>query len=102
LAFSTYSAHQTGYLHVEELKIDPYLSPCTKVESKWNKNNGRLYTMNLVKEIMRIGLTRGYRKRLSEQNTGRHCEYMHRTCIVSSQSGPSTRHGIDTMCSLAN
>ena len=34
-----------------EIKIDPYLSPCTKLKSKWIKDfNIKLDTLNLIKE----------------------------------------------------
>ena len=33
------------------MKIDPYLSPCTKLKSKWIKDlNINLNTMNLIEE----------------------------------------------------
>jgi hypothetical protein len=35
------------------MKIDPYLSPCTKLKSKWIKDfNIKLNTLNLVEEKM--------------------------------------------------
>jgi hypothetical protein len=33
-ASSANGAGRTEYLHVEEYKIDPYLSPCTKLKSQ--------------------------------------------------------------------
>ena len=36
-AFSTNGVGTTGLYNVEECEIDPFLSPCTKVKSKWIK-----------------------------------------------------------------
>ena len=34
-----------------EMKVDPYLSPCTKLKSKWIKDlNINLNTLNLIEE----------------------------------------------------
>jgi hypothetical protein len=39
------------------MKIDPYLSPCTKLKSKWIKNlNIKPHTRNLVEENVGKGL----------------------------------------------
>ena len=35
---STNDAGPTGFWYVEKMKIDPYLSPCTKLKSKWIKD----------------------------------------------------------------
>jgi hypothetical protein len=49
-ASSTNRDELTGCLYVE-IKIDPYLSPCTKLKSKWIKDfNIKLDTLNLIKE----------------------------------------------------
>ena len=32
------------------MKIDPYLSPCTKLKSKWIKDLINLTTLNLIEE----------------------------------------------------
>ena len=36
-AFSTIGAGTTGGYPVEKMQFDPFLSPCTKVKSKWIK-----------------------------------------------------------------
>jgi hypothetical protein len=39
------------------MKIDPYLSPCRKLKSKWIKDLSiKPYTMNLIEEKMRKSL----------------------------------------------
>ena len=41
------------------IKIDPYLSPCTKLSSKWIKDfNIKLGTLNLIEEKVRSTLER--------------------------------------------
>jgi hypothetical protein len=38
-------------IHLQKLKLDPYLSPCTSVNSKWIKDlNIRPETLKLVQE----------------------------------------------------
>ena len=37
-AFLTNGAGSTGGQHVEKLQINPFLSPCTKLKSKWFKD----------------------------------------------------------------
>ena len=49
-ASSTNRDELTGCLYVE-IKIDPYLSPCTKLKSKWIKNlHIKPDTLNLIEE----------------------------------------------------
>jgi hypothetical protein len=50
-ASSTNVAWKSGYLPVKKLKVDPYLSPCTSINSKWIKDlNIRPKTLKLVQE----------------------------------------------------
>jgi hypothetical protein len=50
-ASSTNGASITGCLHVEKMKIDTYLSPFTKLKSKWIKDlNINLDTLHLIEE----------------------------------------------------
>ena len=64
-ASSTNGAGITGCQPVEEMKIDPYLSPCTKLTSKWIKDlNMNLTTLNLKEE--KLG------SRLQYMGTGDH------------------------------
>ena len=54
-AFSTNGADQSGCLHGEECQVDPYLSPHTKLKSKWIKDlNIKLDTLNLIEEKWEI------------------------------------------------
>jgi hypothetical protein len=47
----------TGSLHVGKMKINPYLSPCTKLRSKWLKNlNIKSDTLNRIEEKVRKSL----------------------------------------------
>ena len=49
--YSTNGAGITGYQHVEDMQIDPYLPPFTKGKSKWNKDlNINPVTQNLIEE----------------------------------------------------
>ena len=61
------------------MKIDPYLSPCTKLKSKWIKNlNIKPDTLNLIEEKMG--------KSLELIGTGRH--FLNRppmTCALRSR-----------------
>jgi hypothetical protein len=53
-ASSTNGAGQTGTLHVKRIQIDPYLLPCTKLNSKWTKDlNTKPDTLNLIEEQKR-------------------------------------------------
>ena len=55
------------------MKIDPYLSPCTKLKSQWMKDlNINLITLNLIEE--KVG------RRLQHMGTGDH--FLGRTPIV--------------------
>ena len=48
---STNDAGLTCYLYVKEKKIDPYLSPCTKLKSKWiNDFNIKPDKMYIIKK----------------------------------------------------
>ena len=50
-AFSTNGAGTTGGYHVEEHQIDPFLSPCTKVKTKWIKElHIKPETLKLIEE----------------------------------------------------
>ena len=53
------------------MKMDPCLSPCTKLKSKWIKDlNTKPYTLNLTKENMGMNLElTGTGGKLPEQNT---------------------------------
>ena len=54
-------------------KIDPYLSPCTKLKSKWIKNlNINLTTLNLIEE--KVGSS------LQHMGTGDH--FLHKTPVA--------------------
>ena len=45
------------------MKIDPYLSPCTKLKSKWIKDlNIKPDTLNLIEE--KVGWVRGVAQRV--------------------------------------
>ena len=48
-AFSINGAGTTGWYHVERLGIDPFLSPCTNVKSKWIKE------LHIKPETLRVG-----------------------------------------------
>ena len=55
-AYLTSGAGITGYQHVKKMKVDPYLSPCTKLKSKWIKDlNIKPATLNLIEE--KVGST---------------------------------------------
>ena len=57
----------------KRMKIDPYLSPCTKLKSKWIKDlNINLTTLNLIEE--KVGSS------LQHMGTGDH--YLHITPIA--------------------
>jgi hypothetical protein len=63
-AFSTNGAGTTGGYHVEECD-DPFLSPCTKVKSKWIKElHIKPETLKLIEE--KVG------KSLEDMGTGDH------------------------------
>ena len=50
-AYLTSGTGITGYQHVEKMQTDPYLSPCTKLKSKWIKDhNIKPATLNLTEE----------------------------------------------------
>jgi len=50
-ASSINAARLTGCLYVEKMKIDPYLSPCAKLKSKWIKDLSiKPDTLNLIEE----------------------------------------------------
>ena len=50
-ASSITGAGLTGSWYVEKMKIDPYLSPCTKLKSKWIKDlNIKPDTLHLIEE----------------------------------------------------
>jgi hypothetical protein len=50
-ASSTNVAGKSGYPSAEKLKLDPCLSPCTSINSKWNKDlNIKPETLKLVQE----------------------------------------------------
>jgi hypothetical protein len=50
-AFSTNGSHSTGGQHVEECKIYPLLSLCTKLKSKWIKDlHIKPDTLKLIEE----------------------------------------------------
>jgi hypothetical protein len=56
-ASSTNGAGLTGCLHVEEMQIDPYLSPCTQLKSKWIKDlNIKPNALKLIEEKVRSSL----------------------------------------------
>ena len=67
------SAGQTGHQHVEEkkcMKIEPYLSPFTKLNSEMIKNfNIRSYTLNLIEESVGNRLRWTGIGRVSRQDT---------------------------------
>jgi hypothetical protein len=53
-AYSTHGAGLTGYIRI---KINPYLTACTKHKSKWIKDlNKELDTLNLIVEKVRSSL----------------------------------------------
>ena len=59
-AFSTNGAGTTGRYHVEE-RIDPFLSPCTKIKSKWTKElHIKPETLKLIEEKVRRSLEGRY------------------------------------------
>jgi hypothetical protein len=44
-------------MYVKKMKIDPYLSPCTKLKSKWIKDiHIKPDTLNLIEEKVRKSL----------------------------------------------
>jgi hypothetical protein len=50
-ASSTNIAGKTEYLHAKKLKLDPCMSSCTSISSKWiNDLNIRLETLQLLQE----------------------------------------------------
>jgi hypothetical protein len=55
-ASSTNGAGETGYLHAEDLKLDPCLSPCANINSKWIKDFN-LAPKSLKPLLERIGKT---------------------------------------------
>ena len=81
-AFSTNGAGTTGGYHVEKCElIHSYLSPCTKVKSKWSKElHIKPETLKLIEE--KVG------KSLEDMCTGE--KFLNRTamaCAVSSRIG---------------
>jgi hypothetical protein len=49
--FSTNCTGTMGCYHVEEWRIDPFLSPCTKLKSKWIKDlNIKPETLKFIEE----------------------------------------------------
>ena len=75
-AFSTNGAGTTGGYHVEKMRIDPFLSPCTKVKSKWIEElHIKPETLKLIEE--KVG------KSLEDMGTGG--KFLNRTamaCVV--------------------
>ena len=69
--------HQSNWIAVcRSMIIDPYLSPYTKLKSKWIKDsNIRLETLNLIKE--KIG------NRL--EHIGTRKDFLNRTCLAQVQ-----------------
>jgi hypothetical protein len=60
-----------------KMQIDPYLSPCTKLNSKWIKDlNIRLDTLHLLKESIGNGL--------DLIGTGK--DFLNRTLLAQAQS----------------
>jgi hypothetical protein len=71
--FSTNGVGTTGGYHVEECKIDPFLSPCTKLKSKWIKDlHIKTETLKLIEE--KVG------KNLEDMGTGE--KFLNRTAMV--------------------
>jgi hypothetical protein len=58
------------------MKIDPYVSPCTKLRSKWIKDlNRELDTLNLIEEKVGKSRTHWHRGEFPQQNSnGSHCK----------------------------
>jgi hypothetical protein len=72
--------------------IDPFLSPCTKLKSKWIKDlHIKQDTLKLIeKESRKEPRTHGHRKNFPEQNTNGLCSVM-----KNRQMGP---HKITKLC----
>ena len=77
--FSTNDAGTTGGYHVEDILIDPFLSPCTKLKSKWIKDLLiRPETLRLIEENVGTSL----------EDMGTEGKFLNRTamaCIVRSR-----------------
>ena len=73
-AFSTNGAGTTGYLlSCRRMRIDPFLSPCTKVKSKWIKElHIKPETLKLIEE--KVG------KSLEDMGTGK--KFLNRTSMA--------------------
>ena len=67
------------------MQIDPFLSPCTKLKSKWIKDlHIKLDTLNPIEEkVGEKSQTHGHREKVPEQNTNGLCSK-----IKNQQVGP--------------